>query len=82
MKRIDIPSFDDFLADMGEDGVKRWSDAIDGLPLGEKSDSLEDWLKTYSMNIIKASHLFSVEMLRDYHEWLIDKLSAKSVRLL
>lgn len=80
--RIDIPDFDSFLEDMGSEGYERWGEAVDGMPLLTSDGTLEERIEEFSLNIIRVSHQFSVAMLRDYHEWLIDKLSQRSVHIL
>ena len=85
MKRIDIPGFDAFLSDMGEDRIVEWTDIANESvrhqvpvrpPLTNESAS------EFATAVCSLSQRIAVEMLRDYHEWLIEKLSQKSVHLL
>lgn len=79
---LNIPSFDDFLADMGEK-KNEWYMSIDGLKLCDNypPQTVQE-LQEMAARLISASHDLTIAMLRDYHEWLVKQLASKSVHLI
>lgn len=84
MSRIEIPGFDEFLDDMGEDRCVQWAAeanrAVERLPVhlpltGETANE-------FVMAVTALNQRMTIAMLRDYHEWLIAQLSQRSVHLL
>lgn len=75
-----IPTFDDFLADVG-DKKSEWFSEMNGkmgviFPINEFN--INDFVET----IIILSHSAASAMLRDYHEWLTEQLQQSSVHLI
>lgn len=77
-----LPSFDDFLADMGETGRNRWFKAVNDAQIDLVAPTTPDTLQSFTNSILKAAVLLNVEMMRDYHSWLEKELAKKSVRLI
>lgn len=77
-----LPSFDSFLADMGQDRISHWVDQANRQGLTFQLPITPDNINNFSENLIIASHLITLEMMRDYHEWLTEQLKKKSLRLL
>lgn len=78
---LTIPSFDDFLADMGEKKTE-WYMAVDGKKLCDNyPPRTAQEVQKMAAALISASHDVTVAMLRDYHEWLVKQLASKSVHL-
>lgn len=70
-----LPSFDEFLAEMGEDYFRRLSKTIEDDMSG--SYSLND-ISILVGNTVGLSISISLQVLRDYHEWLSRQLSQQS----
>lgn len=84
MSNIEIPSFDDFLSEMGEERRAEWMEegnrAIEALPVHLP---LTDKTAIEFVTAVTAlNQRMTIAMLRDYHEWLIAQLSQRSVHLL
>lgn len=69
-----LPSFDEFLAEMGEDYFRRLTKTIEGDMSG--SYSLND-ISILVGKTVGLSISISLQMLRDYHDWLSRQLSQK-----
>ena len=65
---MQIPSFEQFLSDIGPDYLTRVSEKAWG-PLND------DPVKADPANLVVYSNLFAVELLAEYHSWLASKLS-------
>lgn len=85
MSNIQIPSFDDFLDEMGEDRIAAWAD--------EGNDAMQSFMPVrapvtpegaseFATALSAMNQRFAVAMLRDYHLWLVEQLSKVSLRLL
>lgn len=86
MSDMNMPSFDDFLAEMGEDRIAQWSDeSLKDVHrrIGVSFDLADpDDAQRFVLATSVLSHQTTVRMLRDYHEWLIAQLGQRSIRLL
>lgn len=86
MSSLDMPSFDDFLAHKGQTGIREWcSESLKDVQreIGFSFDfSNPDDLQRFASALISLNLNTSVRMLRDYHTWLTDTLSQRSIRLL
>ena len=76
-----FPSFDDFLSEMGEDRIFHWSDGISEANLKLVPPITPENMQSFSSSVIAGSQLVAIAMMRDYHEWLIEQLKRKSLRL-
>ena len=76
-----IPSFDDFLADVGEEKMIKWYMTVDGIKLCDSFPKTAEDIQQMASVLLSASHDITLAMMRDYHEWLVQQLSAKSVHL-
>lgn len=76
-----IPSFDDFLADIGSEKMSSWFMSVDGVRLCDSFPETAADLQQMASVLLSASHDITLAMMRDYHEWLVRQLSAKSVHL-
>lgn len=67
---MQIPSFEQFQRDMGEDYFKRLlehnADIIDGSYNFKSSEGIKD----ATNRLLSASYLLSLDMIADYHAWL------------
>ena len=84
MSMLNIPSFDDFLVEMGQERMLKWADEANAsaatlnitIPLDQQS-------MTQFVTAITALNVkYMTAMLRDYHEWLIGQLGQRSLHLL
>ena len=76
-----LPSFDDFLYDMGQERISHWVDAANNAEIKMAVPMTPDATQQLATSIVTASQLITLEMMRDYHEWLQEQLKRKSVRL-
>lgn len=79
---LKIPSFDDFLADVSDEKKTGWFMSVDGLRLCDSLPQSASDFRQFAAALLSASHDISLAMMRDYHEWLVQQLSAKSVHLM
>ena len=79
---LKIPSFDDFLAEMGSEKSIEWCMSVDGLGICDRfpPQTVGD-VQQMAAALLSASHDMTVAMLRDYHAWLVKQFSSKSVHL-
>ena len=86
MSQTEMPSFDAFLADMGQDRMREWcSESLKDVQreIGISFDFRNpDDLQRFVSAMMSLNLNTSVRMLRDYHSWLTDSLSQRSLRLL
>ena len=81
-----MPSFDDFLHEMGHERIAKWAD--DSLKdvhreIGISFDLTNpDDAKRFVSAMFALNQRTTILMLRDYHDWLTSKLAQRSVRLL
>ena len=62
---MNIPSFEQFLSDMGPDFLSRATEkALGNQPLSSDPN-----------NLVAYSNLITVEILADYHSWLVRQIS-------
>lgn len=85
MPGLEIPSFDVFLAEMGEEGVMRWAATANAAvqylsPV--PAPVTQEGVNAFITAMAAYSHQLSIEMLRDYHAWLSEQLAQRSLRLL
>lgn len=86
MNGLNIPGFDDFLADMGADRTQRWID--DALKEVQREIGISfdltnpDDTKRFVTATFALNQRATVLMLRDYHAWLCKQLGERSLRLL
>lgn len=75
MSKLNMPTFDDFMAEMSPDREQAWADAA--------AQTLAANLETYNQTtaIIAASRRLTLEMMRDYHQWLVGNLQQVSLYL-
>ncbi len=79
---LKIPSFDDFLAEMGSEKSIEWCMSVDGLRLcSHYPPRTTEEVQEMAAALLSASHDMTVAMLRDYHAWLVKQFSSKSVHL-
>ena len=80
---LKIPSFDGFLAEMGEGKMTEWCMSVDGIKLCDRVpfQSASD-VQQMAAAILSASHDMTIAMLRDYHDWLVEQFSSRSVHLI
>lgn len=86
MGNLAIPGFTDFLSEMGEARIVQWStDAarVVRSEIGMAFDlsSPED-AKGFVTAITALNQRATINMLQDYHAWLIDKLDRSSLHLI
>lgn len=80
----DFPSFDAFMSQYSPYGMKRWTDGVNEIarsfpvqfPLTENS------LQSLTLALAAMNAKVTLNILRDYHEWLRGELERKSLRLL
>lgn len=77
-----LPSFDSFLADMGQERIAQWAEQANKRGSSFQFPFTSDNINIFAENIVIASQLITLEMMRDYHEWLTAQLKKKSLRLL
>lgn len=79
---LKIPSFDDFLAEMGNEKSTEWCMSVDGLKICDRfpPQTVGD-VQQMAAALLSASHDMTIAMLRDYHAWLVKQFSSKSVHL-
>ena len=85
MSKMILPSFDDFLLDMGEDRIAQWAnDANDAIAelMPVKVPITAEAANEFANSLTVLNQQITLAMLRDYHEWLIEQLSKKSLHLL
>lgn len=84
MSKIQMPSFDDFLAEMGRDRMLQWADEANAAPI-ELDTPLPFDQQTMTKLVTGISALnvkYMIAMLRDYHEWMTEQLAQRSLHLL
>lgn len=85
VKQINIPSFDDFWDQLPAGRIEEWANeanasARDMMPIHPPIDqrSMSEFVTVLSAMNLSMTR----SMMSDYHEWLIEELSKKSLRLL
>ena len=72
---MNIPSFEQFQSNMGEDYFKRLvennADIIDGTYRFDSAQGINDAID----RLLSASYRLSLDMIADYHSWLASQLS-------
>lgn len=86
MRDLNIPSFADFLDAMGDDRADYWQReafkfAQQNVGISFDLASPEDAQRFFDA-IYAVNQRSMVLVLSDYHDWLIEKLSGRSLRLL
>ena len=86
MGELDIPSFADFIRDMGEERIAEWVDNAQKSVQREIGFSFDltnpDDAKRFVMAMFSLNQRATMQMLGDYHAWLCKQLSQRSLRLL
>lgn len=85
MSKLQIPDFNQFLIDMGNERYEYWADAANKavesfFPL--QAPVFQSGADQFATALTALNQRLTIEMLRDYHEWLIEQLSKKSLHLL
>ena len=85
MSALNIPSFDDFLAEMGEDRQREWGEeanaALEKL-MPVSAPITAEGASEFATAMAAWNHRYFAAMLRDYHDWLAEQLARISLRLL
>lgn len=76
-----IPSFDDFLATIGEERSSEWFMSVHGMKLCDSPPVTPGDYQQFASTVLAASYEITAAMMRDYHEWLVQQLSSKSIHL-
>lgn len=84
MSKIVIPSFDDFLLEMGKDRMLEWADEANASAVYLDMPDLFDQatMTKFVTGITALNVKYMTAMLRDYHEWLTEQLGRRSLHLL
>lgn len=85
MGNLRMPSFDEFLECMGEDKIAEWFESANDIPETMKIvDPLVDSMSVnrYTNALCAMSYKITVAMMKDYHAWLTEQLSQRSLHLL
>ena len=76
----DLPSFDEFLSSLGPDYMDRWLDPA-ALPRITALPASPDGLSRFASDFLGVEIGVTMAILRDYHQWLSQQLSSRSLRL-
>ena len=79
---MEIPSFDEFLLEMGEDRIAGWTKDVNEAQFRIELPLTPFNIQNFYTSILSSSAMIAKAMLRDYHEWLIKQLEQNSLRLL
>ena len=86
MGEMDIPSFADFLDEMGEERAQKWIVEAErhaqreigiGYDLANPDDA-----KRFVSAIFAMNQRATILMLQDYHEWLCKQFGSRALRLI
>lgn len=86
MSHLNVPSFSDFLDDMSDERKAYWQN--DALHLVQEHIGISfditnpDDTKRFVTAMFHLNQRWTLLMLQDYHEWLIEKLDASSLHLI
>lgn len=78
---MDLPSFEDFLLDMGEEKIEQWVNNINKEKLEVSLPLTAFNVQSFIQTIVTASLTMSCGMMSDYHQWLCKQLAQRSFHL-
>ncbi len=81
MPSIDFPGFDEFLQSLPSDYFEKLDIPTWDKPIQTLLPTTEKGAYEYSSVMLGISLRAMLQVLRDYHEWLIEQLAQRSLRL-
>ena len=78
VNRMQIPSFGSFLESMGGDYIQKISNSHEDIIKGTYSPLLEGGLSELMTATVACSTAISLDILKDYHEWLRKQFDRQS----
>ena len=84
MNRLQLPDFHAFLEEIGADRVTMWAEEGNRVfPSFNPMTGIvtPEGLSYFATALTAVNQQVTIAMLRDYHEWLLEKLEQVSLRL-